>query len=84
MLAEVDLCRWGSSRSTGSAGLRSAPAMAAIFFAMVSESSVWGAMLIVGVTLGVLGTIAYIRTGLGSLQPRSQNPEVRLRLWTDL
>jgi hypothetical protein len=41
--------------------------MASIFFAMVSESWVWSAMLIVGVALGVLGTIAYIRTGLREL-----------------
>jgi len=41
--------------------------MAAIFFAMVSDSWVWSAMLIFGVILGVLGTIAYIRTGLREL-----------------
>jgi hypothetical protein len=41
--------------------------MAAIFFAMVSESWVWDTMLIVGVVLGVLGTIAYVRTGLREL-----------------
>jgi hypothetical protein len=43
------------------------PTMAAIFFAMVSESWVWSAMLIVGVVLGVLGTIAYVRAGLREL-----------------
>jgi hypothetical protein len=34
---------------------------------MISESVVWDAMLIVGVALGVLGTIAYVRTGLREL-----------------
>jgi cardiolipin synthase len=43
------------------------PTMAAIFFAMISESYVWSAMLIVGVVLGILGTIAYVRTGLREL-----------------
>ena len=43
---------------------RRAPVMASIFFAMVSASWVWSAMLIVGVALGVLGTLAYVRTGL--------------------
>jgi cardiolipin synthase len=43
------------------------PVMAAIFFAMISASPVWDAMLIVGVALGVLGTIAYVRTGLREL-----------------
>ena len=38
--------------------------MAAIFFAMVSASVVWDAMLILGVVLGILGTIAYVRTGM--------------------
>jgi hypothetical protein len=41
--------------------------MASIFFAMVSESWVWSAMLIVGLVLGILGTIAYVREGLRRL-----------------
>jgi hypothetical protein len=41
--------------------------MAAIFFAMVSDSWGWDAMLIVGVVLGVLGTIAYVREGMRRL-----------------
>ena len=41
--------------------------MASLFFAMVSDSWVWSAMLIVGVVLGILGTIAYARTGLREL-----------------
>lgn len=40
------------------------PVMAAIFFAMVSESVAWNLLLYLGVTLGVLSTIAYARAGL--------------------
>lgn len=40
------------------------PTMAAIFFAMVSSSVVWSVMLVVGVVLAVLGTAAYVRTGI--------------------
>ena len=40
------------------------PTMAAIFFVMVSASVVWDVMLILGVVLGILGTIAYVRTGM--------------------
>ena len=39
------------------------PIMGAIFWAMVFESVVWDVMLIVGVALAVLATIAYVRTG---------------------
>jgi hypothetical protein len=41
--------------------------MAAIFLAMISASPVWDATLIVGVVLGILGTVAYVRTGLREL-----------------
>jgi hypothetical protein len=41
--------------------------MASIFFAMVSDSWVWSAMLIVGLVLGLLGTIAYVRAGMRQL-----------------
>jgi hypothetical protein len=34
---------------------------------MISESWVWDTMLIVGVVLGILGTVAYIRTGIRQL-----------------
>ena len=44
------------------------PIMAAIFFAMVDESVVWNVMLIVGVLLAVLATVAYTRTGLRRLE----------------
>ena len=40
------------------------PVMAAIFFAMISSSWVWDALLYVGIALAILGTIAYIRTGM--------------------
>ena len=43
------------------------PIMGAIFWAMVVESVVWNAMLIVGVGLSVVATIAYARTGLRAL-----------------
>ena len=43
------------------------PIMGAIFWAMVLESVVWDVMLIVGVALSVLATIAYTRTGLRRL-----------------
>jgi cardiolipin synthase len=45
------------------------PTMAAIFFAMISASVVWNAMLILGVALAVLGTADYIRTGIRQLAP---------------
>ncbi|CAN5435858.1 CDP-diacylglycerol--glycerol-3-phosphate 3-phosphatidyltransferase [soil metagenome] len=40
------------------------PIMGAIFWAMVVESIAWDVMLIVGVTLAVLATIAYARSGI--------------------
>ena len=41
--------------------------MAAIFFAMISASPVWDGLLIFGVVLGILGTAAYVRTGIREL-----------------
>jgi cardiolipin synthase len=64
VLAQIALRRGGELKINWLGRIAVAPTMAAIFFAMVSESWVWSAMLIVGVVLGVLGTIAYIRTGL--------------------
>jgi cardiolipin synthase len=46
------------------------PIMGAIFWAMVVESVVWNVMLIVGVALSVLATVAYTRTGLRKLDAR--------------
>jgi CDP-diacylglycerol--glycerol-3-phosphate 3-phosphatidyltransferase len=67
ILAEVALRRGGELKVNWLGRIAVAPVMASIFFAMVSASWVWSAMLIVGVVLGVLGTIAYIRTGLREL-----------------
>jgi cardiolipin synthase len=64
VLAQVYLRRVGELEINWLGRIAVGPTMAAIFFAMISESWVWSAMLIVGVALGVLGTIAYIRTGL--------------------
>jgi len=45
------------------------PTMAAIFFAMISSSVVWSVMLVIGVILAILGTAAYVRTGMRRLAP---------------
>jgi cardiolipin synthase (CMP-forming) len=66
-LAELALRRGGELRINWLGRIAVAPVMASIFFAMVSASWVWSAMLIVGVVLGVLGTIAYVRSGLRGL-----------------
>ena len=39
----------------------------AIFLAMVVESVAWDVMLIAGLVLAVVGTVAYIRTGMRQL-----------------
>jgi phosphatidylglycerophosphate synthase len=67
ILGEVYLRRVGELEINWLGRVAVTPVMAAIFFAMVSDSWVWSAMLIFGVILGVLGTIAYIRTGLREL-----------------
>ena len=67
ILGEVYLRRVGELEINWLGRIAVAPVMAAIFFAMVSNSWVWSAMLIFGVVLGILGTIAYIRTGLREL-----------------
>jgi CDP-diacylglycerol---glycerol-3-phosphate 3-phosphatidyltransferase len=66
-LAQIALRRGQEIRINWLGRIAVFPTMASIFFAMVSESPVWDAMLIVGVGLGILGTIAYIRTGLREL-----------------
>jgi cardiolipin synthase len=43
------------------------PIMAAIFWAMLFPGVVWDVMLIVGVTLSVLATLVYVRSGLSRL-----------------
>ena len=67
ILAQIYLRRVGELDINWLGRIAVAPVMASIFFAMVSDSWVWSAMLIVGVILGVLGTIAYVRTGIREL-----------------
>ena len=74
VLAEIALRRVGELSVNWLGRVAIAPTMAAIFFSMVSESVVWDVMLIVGVTLGVLGTIAYVRTGLRELATAEPKP----------
>jgi CDP-diacylglycerol---glycerol-3-phosphate 3-phosphatidyltransferase len=64
LLAQLALRRVGELEINWIGRIAVWPTMAAIFFAMISESAVWDAMLIVGVVLGILGTLAYVRTGL--------------------
>lgn len=64
LLAEIALRRGQEIRINWLGRVAVFPTMAAIFFAMVSASVVWDAMLILGVALGILGTIAYVRTGM--------------------
>lgn len=67
LLAQLYLRRVGELEINWLGRIAVWPTMAAIFFAMISESAVWDALLIVGVALGILGTIAYVRTGLREL-----------------
>ena len=67
ILAQIYLRRVGELDINWLGRIAVVPVMASIFFAMVSASWVWSAMLIVGVVLGVLGTIAYVRTGIREL-----------------
>jgi cardiolipin synthase len=67
VLAEVALRRIGELQINWLGRIAVAPVMASIFFAMVSDSWVWSAMLIVGLVLGILGTIAYVREGMRQL-----------------
>jgi cardiolipin synthase (CMP-forming) len=71
LLAEVALRRVGELKINWLGRIAVAPVMASLFFAMVSDSWVWSAMLIIGVALGILGTIAYLRTGLRELRAQS-------------
>lgn len=43
------------------------PIMAALFFAMVSDSVIWDVMLIAGVALAVIATVAYARSGMRAM-----------------
>jgi phosphatidylglycerophosphate synthase len=64
ILAQVYLRRVGELEINWLGRIAVNPVMAAIFFAMVSESVAWDILLYIGVGLGVLGTVAYIRTGM--------------------
>jgi CDP-diacylglycerol--glycerol-3-phosphate 3-phosphatidyltransferase len=67
LLAQIYLRRVGELEINWLGRIAIWPTMAAIFFAMISDSWVWDTTLIVGVVLGILGTIAYIRTGIRQL-----------------
>jgi cardiolipin synthase len=67
VLAEVALRRIGELQINWLGRIAVVPVMASIFFAMVSDSWVWTAMLILGLVLGILGTIAYVRAGMRQL-----------------
>lgn len=67
ILAQVYLRRVGEIEINWLGRIAVTPVMAAIFFAMISESVAWNAMLILGLLLGILGTIAYVRTGMREL-----------------
>ena len=64
VLAQVALRRVGELQVNWLGRIAIWPTMAAIFFSMISESPVWDGLLIFGVALGILGTIAYVRTGM--------------------
>ena len=67
ILAQIALRRGQEIRINWLGRIAVFPTMAAIFFAMVSASVAWDLMLILGVVLGILGTIAYVRAGLREL-----------------
>jgi cardiolipin synthase (CMP-forming) len=67
ILAQIYLRRVGELEINWLGRIAIWPTMAAIFFAMVSESVAWDVLLYVGVGLGILGTIAYVRTGMREL-----------------
>ena len=67
VLAQVYLRRAGELEINWLGRIAVWPTMAAIFFAMVSASPAWEVLLYVGVGLGILGTIAYVRTGIREL-----------------
>ena len=67
ILAQVLLRRGGEIKINWLGRIAVWPIMAAIFFAMLSASVAWDAALITGVALALLGTVAYVRTGLREL-----------------
>lgn len=66
-LAQIALRRVGELEINWIGRIAVWPVMAAIFLAMVTASVVWDVTLVIGVALAVLGTVAYVRTGLREL-----------------
>jgi phosphatidylglycerophosphate synthase len=66
-LAQVALRRGGELEINWIGRMAVWPVMASIFLAMITPSVVWDATLIAGVALAVLGTAAYVRTGMREL-----------------
>jgi cardiolipin synthase len=64
ILAQVALRRGQALEINWFGRLAVFPIMGSIFLAMVVESAVWDVLLIGGVTLSVLATAAYVRTGI--------------------
>jgi len=64
ILAQIYLRRVGELEINWLGRIAIWPTMAAIFFAMISSSPAWDALLYLGVALGILGTVAYVRTGM--------------------
>ena len=67
ILAQIYLRRVGELEINWLGRIAIWPTMAAIFFAMISSSPAWDALLYLGLTLGILGTVAYVRTGMREL-----------------
>jgi cardiolipin synthase len=67
VLAQIYLRRVGELEINWLGRIAVWPIMAAIFFAMLSASAAWDVLLVAGVILAVLGTAAYIRSGLREL-----------------
>jgi cardiolipin synthase (CMP-forming) len=66
-LAQIALRRGGELQINWIGRIAVWPVMAAIFLAMITPSVVWDVTLITGVALAVLGTVAYVRTGMREL-----------------
>jgi cardiolipin synthase len=67
ILAQVALRRGQALEINWFGRLAVFPIMGSIFLAMVVESAVWDVLLVGGVTLAVLATAVYVRTGLRAL-----------------
>lgn len=67
VLAQIALRRGQALEINWFGRLAVFPIMGSIFLAMVVESAVWDVLLVGGVTLGVLATAVYVRTGTREL-----------------